>query len=85
MIDEPTFRNKLYVFNDRFHAGVLLAEKLMDYKSEKNVYLLAIPAGGIQVSYGTSIIGLPHIVPGYPRSTIGSYAAVFKNFVGNIR
>ncbi|MFX1504394.1 MAG: phosphoribosyltransferase [Promethearchaeota archaeon] len=51
VIDEPTFRNKLHVFNDRFHAGVLLAEKLVDYKSEKDVCILAIPAGGIQVAY----------------------------------
>jgi predicted phosphoribosyltransferase len=50
VIDEPAFRNKLHVFNDRFHAGVLLTEKLMDYKGKKNVYALAIPAGGIQVA-----------------------------------
>jgi predicted phosphoribosyltransferase len=51
IVEEPTFRNRTRVFDDRFHAGKLLAEKLLEYKDEKSVYLLAIPAGGVPVAY----------------------------------
>lgn len=50
VLDEPSFRNKTYVFKDRFDAGEILAKKLMWYKG-KNAYILAIPAGGVQVAY----------------------------------
>jgi predicted phosphoribosyltransferase len=48
VIDEPSFRYKKYVFNDRYHAGELLVEKLKEYKN-KDAYIFAIPAGGVQV------------------------------------
>lgn len=38
-------------FTDRFHAGKLLAEKLMKYKDKKEVIVLAIPRGGLQIGY----------------------------------
>jgi putative phosphoribosyl transferase len=50
IIDELDFRNKIGVFDDRFHAGELLSEKLMHYANRNDVYILAIPAGGIQVA-----------------------------------
>jgi predicted phosphoribosyltransferase len=51
IVDEPIFRNKVHVFDDRFHAGELLAKKLMEYKGKKNAHVLAIPAGGVQVAF----------------------------------
>jgi putative phosphoribosyl transferase len=51
VVDEPIFRNKFHVFDDRFHAGELLAEKLEEYGGEKGSYALAIPAGGVQVAF----------------------------------
>lgn len=50
LIEESTFRDKLYVFRDRHHAGELLVEKLKEYKSA-DAYVLAIPAGGVPVGY----------------------------------
>jgi predicted phosphoribosyltransferase len=50
IIDESSFRNRTYVFDDRFHAGELLAQKLKEYVEEKDVLVLAIPAGGIEVA-----------------------------------
>ncbi|MEM3419500.1 MAG: phosphoribosyltransferase family protein [Nitrososphaerota archaeon] len=49
IIDESSFRYKTYVFNDRYHAGELLTEKLKEYKDNKDAYIFAIPAGGVQV------------------------------------
>jgi putative phosphoribosyl transferase len=51
IVDEPDFRNKLHVFDDRYHAGELLAKKLEAYKDRKDAYILAIPAGGVQVAF----------------------------------
>jgi predicted phosphoribosyltransferase len=51
IIDDPVFRNRIHVFRDRLHAGELLAKKLEEYKGKKNVYVLAIPAGGVQVAF----------------------------------
>jgi len=51
IVDEPSFRNRLHVFNDRFHAGELLAEKLVEYKEREDAHVLAIPAGGVQVAF----------------------------------
>jgi putative phosphoribosyl transferase len=50
VIEEPSFRDRVYIFNDRFHAGELLAEKLREYGGREDVYVLAIPAGGVQVA-----------------------------------
>ncbi|MEM3547119.1 MAG: phosphoribosyltransferase family protein [Candidatus Bathyarchaeia archaeon] len=59
LIEETTFRERLYVFRDRYHAGELLAEKLREYKGT-DAYVLAIPAGGVPVGYVISKrLGLP--------------------------
>ena len=44
------FRDKIMIFKDRFHAGVLLAQKLANYKNLKGVLILAVPAGGVEVA-----------------------------------
>ena len=49
VLEEPSLRNKFYVFKDRFHAGELLAEKLVGFRG-KDAIILAIPAGGVQVA-----------------------------------
>ncbi len=54
IIDEPALRNRIHVFDDRFHAGELLAEKLTEYKDKRDMYVLAIPAGGVQVAFMVS-------------------------------
>ena len=51
VVDEPTFRKRIRIFEDRLHAGKLLAEKLEDYGDKKGAYVLAIPAGGVQVAF----------------------------------
>ena len=50
IIEDPRLRNREAVFNDRFHAGELLAEKLKDVEGIKEAIILAIPAGGVQVA-----------------------------------
>jgi putative phosphoribosyl transferase len=49
LIEEPRLRNKTFVFEDRTHAGTLLAEKLTDYTGT-DVFIFAIPAGGVPVA-----------------------------------
>jgi len=51
IIDEPSYRERRFIFKDRFHAGRLLAEKLRDYAAMGSVILLAVPAGGVPVAY----------------------------------
>src|SRR3989338_7374330 len=41
-------------FKDRHEAGINLAERLKDYKNNKDVILLAIPRGGVEVGYEIS-------------------------------
>jgi len=48
LIEEPSLRDRKYVFKNREEAGLLLAKKLKKY-SKKNVIVLAIPAGGVPV------------------------------------
>ncbi len=50
VIEESNYRNKLRVFNDRFHAGELLSKKLGKYANRNDTHILAIPAGGVQVA-----------------------------------
>ena len=38
-------------FKDRHEAGLKLAEQLKEYKNNKNVIILAIPRGGVEVGY----------------------------------
>ena len=35
IVEEPTYRNREYVFRDRFEAGKLLADKLRQYARTK--------------------------------------------------
>jgi len=59
VIDEPKFRYRMYVFDDRFHAGELLADKLSGYRG-KDAIILAIPAGGVPVGFVLARkLGLP--------------------------
>ncbi|HVX00079.1 MAG TPA: phosphoribosyltransferase family protein [Candidatus Babeliaceae bacterium] len=39
------------MFKDRFDAGHQLLEKLLEYKDNPNVVVLAIPRGGLEVGY----------------------------------
>lgn len=48
IIEDAKLRNLEYVFEDREHAGRLLAEKLKRYSGE-NVVVLSIPSGGVPV------------------------------------
>jgi len=54
IVDEPTFRNRQFIFGDRLHAGQLLAEKLRPYALAGNAYLLALPAGGVPVGFAVA-------------------------------
>jgi len=47
--EEPDYRERTFIFRDRFHAGHLLAEKLQRYSTEEDVLVLAIPSGGVPV------------------------------------
>ena len=49
IIEEPTYRERTFLFQDREHAGKLLAKKLRDYADKDQVILLALPAGGVPV------------------------------------
>jgi putative phosphoribosyl transferase len=51
IIEEPTLREQVQVFRDRFQAGKLLAHKLREYAGNGNVIVLAVPAGGVPVGY----------------------------------
>jgi len=51
IVEESVLRERMSVFRDRFHAGKLLAEKLREYAGQRNVILLAVPAGGVPVGY----------------------------------
>ena len=51
IIEELTYRERMFVFRDRLQAGRLLAEKLREYAGKENVILLALPAGGVPVGY----------------------------------
>lgn len=49
ILDEHGLRNRYHVFEDRYHAGEMLSEKLEEYADRSDVCVLAIPAGGVQV------------------------------------
>ena len=51
IVENPTYRERVRVFRDRFHAGKLLAEQLRGHAHKLNVTLLALPAGGVPVGY----------------------------------
>ena len=39
------------IFEDRFHAGELLIEPLIDYRDDPDAVILGIPRGGVQTGY----------------------------------
>jgi len=51
IVENPAYRNREHVFTDRFQAGKLLADKLREYARNRNVIVLAVPAGGVPVGY----------------------------------
>ncbi len=51
IVEEPSYRERTFVFRDRFHAGKILAEKLREYGSNREALVLAVPAGGVPVGY----------------------------------
>ena len=54
IVEDPAFRERVFVFRDRVEAGKLLAEKLREYSGKGNVILLAVPAGGVPVGYAVA-------------------------------
>src|SRR3989338_9026396 len=75
------------LFNDRFEAGRQLAEKLSKYKNRKDVMVIAIPRGGVEVGYAIArqlkcpldiVISKKIPYPGQPELAIG---AVCNDFV----
>jgi len=54
IVEEPAYRERRFIFRDRFHAGNLLAEKLREYATNGNIVLLAVPAGGVPVGYAVA-------------------------------
>jgi putative phosphoribosyl transferase len=60
IIEDPAYRERLFVFRDRLHAGQLLSEKLREYADKGNVVLLVLPAGGVPVGYAVAKqLGIP--------------------------
>ena len=51
IIEDAAYRERVFVFRDRLHAGRLLSEKLREYVDKGKVMLLALPAGGVPVGY----------------------------------
>jgi predicted phosphoribosyltransferase len=51
IIENPAYRDRVTVFRDRFQAGELLVSKLQEYAGNRNVIVLAVPAGGVPVGY----------------------------------
>ena len=60
IIEDPAYRERMFVFRDRLHAGRLLSEKLRGYADKGKVILLALPAGGVPVGYAVAKkLGIP--------------------------
>jgi putative phosphoribosyl transferase len=51
IIENPAYRNRTSVFRDRFEAGMFLANELQKYAGNTDVFVLAVPAGGVPVAY----------------------------------
>ena len=82
IIEDPTYRERVFVFRDRHHAGKFLSEKLREYADKGNVILLALPAGGVPVGYAVAKeLGIPMDVMvvrkiQIPRNTEAGFGAV---------
>ena len=58
--EDPTYRERTFVFQDRRHAGKLLAQKLQKYADKEKAILLALPAGGVPVGMAVAKeLGIP--------------------------
>ena len=53
IIEDPILRNKTSVFEDRYHAGNLLAETIRGYM-ENEAFVFGIPAGGVPLAAALS-------------------------------
>ncbi len=71
------------MFTDRFEAGKLLAAKLSKYKGSKDVIILGIPRGGVEVAYTIAkelkaklgiAVSKKLSFPGNPELAIGAVA-----------
>jgi len=71
------------LFRDRVHAGKLLAEKLLHYRGQDDVLVLALPRGGVPVAFEVAkAIGAPLDLflvrklgfPGQPELAMGAVA-----------
>jgi predicted phosphoribosyltransferase len=51
VIDLEIYREKTQVFNNREHAGELLALMLTQYRNDSSSIVVAIPAGGVPIAY----------------------------------
>jgi predicted phosphoribosyltransferase len=54
IVEDPSYRDQVFVFHDRLHAGRLLSEKLREYTNKGKVILLALSAGGVPVGYAVA-------------------------------
>ena len=72
------------IFNDRHEAGIELAKKLAQYRGKKDVIVLAIPRGGLEVGFEIArMLSVPLDIvvtkkisyPGDPEFAIGAASA----------
>jgi len=42
IMEEPGLRSRVLIFDFRFHAGELIAEKLREYERKEDAYVLSI-------------------------------------------
>lgn len=54
MVYDRNLFNRIHVFRNRFHAGKLLSELLTSNLNHRGFVVLAIPAGGVPVTYEIS-------------------------------
>ena len=54
IIDDPSLRDRIHVFKNRFHAGEILSEIIRKNVKLEDAILFAIPAGGVPVAYEIS-------------------------------
>ncbi len=60
VVEERSYRDRVRIFEDRAHAGELLALRLRKYSGLPNAILLAIPSGGIPVAFAIArALGIP--------------------------
>jgi putative phosphoribosyl transferase len=80
------------IFADRFDAAKQLAQALSDYAERKNVIVLGIPRGGIEIGYFVAkelkaelgvIISKKIGFPGNPEAAIGAVSADGKVYMDN--